>query len=172
MKTPDNVYLVGPMGSGKTTTGRQLSKSLDKPFFDCDREIETSTGANIPLIFNLEGEAGFRKRESLMLEKLTTKQGIVLATGGGAILERDNRSRLVGRGFVIYLHAPIDFLVQRTARDRNRPLLQTDNPRARLEEIMEEREPLYRQVADIVVTTDKRSVRHVVKEVLKKLEEL
>ncbi len=172
MKTPDNIYLVGPMGSGKTTTGRQLSKVLDKPFFDCDREIESSTGANIPLIFDLEGEEGFRKRESLMLERLTSKQGIVLATGGGAILERDNRSRLVGRGFVIYLHAPLDFLVQRTARDRNRPLLQTDNPRASLEEIMKEREPLYRQVADIVVTTDKRSVRHVVKEVLKKLEEL
>ncbi len=136
MKTPDNIYLVGPMGSGKTTTGRQLSKALDKPFFDCDREIESSTGANITLIFDLEGEEGFRKRESLMLEKLTSKQGIVLATGGGAILERDNRSRLVGRGFVIYLHAPLDFLVRRTARDRNLPLLQTDDPLARLEKIM------------------------------------
>ena len=172
MKTPDNIYLIGPMGSGKTTTGRQLAKSLDKRFFDCDREIETSTGASIPLIFELEGEAGFRKREALMLEKLTEKQGVVVATGGGAILGRDNRARLVARGFVIYLHAPIDFLVQRTAKDRNRPLLQTDDPRTRLEEIMRERDPLYRQVADIVVTTDKRSVRHVVKEVLNTLEEM
>ena len=172
MKTPENIYLVGPMGSGKTTTGRQLSKALNKPFFDCDREIENSTRANIPLIFELEGVEGFRKRESAMLETLTQKQGVVLATGGGAILARDNRSRLVGRGFVIYLHAPLDFLVQRTAKDRNRPLLQTDDPKGRLKEIMEEREPLYRGAADIIVTTDKRSVRHVVKEILKRLEEI
>ena len=123
MKTPENIYLVGPMGAGKSTTGRQLSKTLSKVFFDCDREIVNSTGADIPLIFELEGEEGFRKREAAMLERLTRKQGIVLATGGGAILDRENRSRLIGRGFVIYLHAPIDFLVQRTSRDRNRPLL-------------------------------------------------
>ena len=172
MKIPDNIFFVGPMGSGKTTTGRQLSEVLEKPFFDCDREIENSTGASIPLIFDLEGEHGFRKRESLMLEELTRKQGVVLATGGGAVLNQYNRSRLASRGFVIYLHAPISFLVQRTARDRNRPLLQTDDPRTRLKEIMLEREPLYRQVADMVMATNKRSVRYVVKEILKKLGDL
>lgn len=172
MKVPDNIFFVGPMGAGKTTTGRQLSEALDKPFFDCDREIENSTGANVPLIFELEGEEGFRKRESIMLEKLTRKQGVVLATGGGAVLTQYNRSRLASRGFVIYLHAPIKFLVQRTARDRNRPLLQTDDPHTRLKEIMLERDPLYRQVADIVMPTNKRSVRHVVKEILKNLEDI
>lgn len=169
MKTPENIYLVGPMGAGKSTTGRQLAKTLDKEFVDCDREIESSTGADIPLIFELEGEDGFRKRERTMLERLTEKQDIVLATGGGAILDKQNRSWLMSRGFVIYLHAPIEFLVQRTARDRNRPLLQTDDPRACLEAIMEEREPIYRQVADLVVTTDQRAARYVVKDIVERL---
>jgi len=169
MKIPDNIFFVGLMGSGKTTTGRQLSDALDKPFFDCDREIENSTGASIPLIFDLEGESGFRKRESIMLEKLTRKQGIVLATGGGAVLSLYNRTRLASRGFVIYLHAPVRSLVRRTARDRNRPLLQTEDPTTRLNEIMVERDPLYRRVADMVMPTNKRSVHHVVKDILKKL---
>ncbi len=169
MKTPENIYLVGPMGAGKSTTGRQLAKVLGKQFIDCDAEIEASTGADISLIFELEGEEGFRKREGAMLKRLAEKQDVVLATGGGAVLDRDNRSLLITRGFVIYLYAPIEYLVKRTARDRNRPLLQTDDPRSRLEAIVAERDPLYRQIADLVITTDKRSARYVVKEIVKEL---
>jgi len=160
------------MGAGKTTTGRQLAKALGKPFFDCDREIEASTGVDIPLIFELEGEVGFRKRERDMLEKLTERQGIVLATGGGAVLDEDNRKRLVSRGFVIYLQAPIEFLLERTARDRKRPLLADGDPRERLEAVLAEREPLYRQVADLAVTTTRRSARYVVRDILKRLDAL
>jgi shikimate kinase len=160
------------MGAGKSTTGQQLAKVLNKQFVDADKEIERSTGARISLIFELEGEAGFRRREKEMLQKLCERHDIVLATGGGVILDPDNRAQLRGKGFVIYLQAPIDYLVQRTARDRGRPLLQTGDPRARFEELMREREPLYTEAADIIVTTDKRSPRYVVKEILRRLAEL
>lgn len=160
------------MGAGKTTVGRHLAKSLDKQFLDCDRELEARTGADIPLIFELEGESGFRRRERAMLDELTARDDIVLATGGGAVLEAENRAKLRSRGFAIYLHAPIELLVERTARDWHRPLLKTDDPEARLLELVQERDPLYRQVADLVVETNQRTARYVVKEILKRLDSL
>lgn len=172
MKVPNNIFLVGPMGAGKSTVGRQLAKSLDMEFVDCDREIEERTGVNISIIFEVEGEEGFRKRERAMIEQLTERDGIVLATGGGAVLEEDNRARLRTRGFAIYLNAPIELLLERTARDKQRPLLQTDDPKAKLIALAEEREPLYQQVADMVVKTDRRTARHVVKEIIRRLAQL
>ncbi len=169
MKVPNNVFLVGPMGAGKTTIGRHLAKLLKKQFQDSDRVIEERTGAGIPLIFELEGEAGFRRREKAVIDELTPEQDLVLATGGGAVLDRDNRSCLINRGFVIYLHAPLEQLLDRTRRDRHRPLLQTDDPRQRLEAIMVERDPIYRQVADLIVLTDHRTVRTVVKDIQRRL---
>jgi shikimate kinase len=170
MNIPDNIFLVGPMGAGKSTVGRQLARALGKDFVDCDREIEIRTGASISLIFELEGEEGFRRREQAMLLELTERDGIVLATGGGAVLEAENRARLRARGYAIYLKATVDLLVERTARDRNRPLLQTDDPRARLESLLAEREPLYEQVADMTVKTNHRTARHVVREIVRRIE--
>jgi len=172
MKVPNNIFLVGPMGAGKSTVGRQLAKTLDMEFVDCDREIEERTGVTIAIIFEVEGEEGFRKRERAMIEQLTERDGIVLATGGGAVVDEDNRSRLRTRGFAIYLNAPIDLLLERTARDKQRPLLQTDDPKAKLIALANEREPLYQQVADLVVKTDRRTARHVVKEIVRRLSEL
>ena len=172
MKVPNNIFLVGPMGAGKSTVGRQLAKSLNMEFVDCDREIEERTGVNISIIFEVEGEEGFRKRERAMIEQLTEREGIVLATGGGAVLDEENRARLRTRGFAIYLDAPVDLLLERTARDKHRPLLQTDDPRAKLIALAEEREPLYQQVADMVVKTDRRTARHVVKEIVRRLGQL
>jgi len=172
MKIPENIYIIGPMGAGKTTVGRQLARMLDKRFLDCDREIEARTGVSISLIFELEGESGFRKREQKMLEELAALDGVVLATGGGAVLDKTNRARLMRRGFIVYLQAPTEVLVERTAKDRNRPLLQTEDPAARLAEIVAERDPVYRDVADMVVKTGQRSARLVAKEIAKRLEEL
>ena len=171
MARKQNVFLVGPMGAGKSTIGRQLSDALGMEFVDSDKEIERRTGVDIPLIFELEGEDGFRKREKSMIQELTERTGTVLATGGGVVLDPDNRSALSARGTVVYLHASIDQLVKRTARDRNRPLLQTGNPRSKLEEIMAVREPLYREVADIAVDTSGRNVKAVVKDLLERLGE-
>lgn len=161
-----NIFLVGPMGAGKTTIGKQLARSLGRPFFDSDQEIRKRTGADIPLIFELEGEAGFRQREKAMIDELTQKESIILGTGGGAVLDAENRQHLASRGFVIYLSAPLQLLLNRTAHDKSRPLLQTENPRQRLEEILKERDPLYREVADYVITTDNRPARTVVKAIL------
>jgi len=172
MKVPNNIFLIGPMGAGKSTVGRQLAKNLNMEFVDCDREIEQRTGVSIAIIFEVEGEEGFRKREHDMIEQLTERDGIVLATGGGAVLDEENRSRLRTRGFAIYLNAPIDLLVERTSRDRQRPLLQTEDPKERLVALVTEREPLYQQVADMVVKTDRRTARHVVKEIVRKLSQL
>jgi shikimate kinase len=172
MKVPSNIFLIGPMGAGKSTVGRQLAKTLNKEFVDCDREIEERTGVTVAIIFEVEGEEGFRKRERAMIEQLTERDGIVLATGGGAVLDEENRSRLRTRGFAIYLNAPIDLLVERTSRDRQRPLLQTDDPKEKFMALAQEREPLYRQVADMVVKTDRRTARHVVKEIVRRLSQL
>lgn len=161
-----NIILVGPMGAGKTTIGKQLAQHYGRDFCDSDREIEKQTGANIPLIFELEGEEGFRKREKNVLIELTQKQDIVLATGGGAVLDPDNRALLSKHGFVIYLNAPLTQLLNRTSKDRNRPLLQTENPRKKLEEIIATRDPLYREVADVVIETDDKPVRNVVKNLI------
>ena len=169
MTSKPNLFLVGPMGAGKTSIGRQLAEALGMDFFDSDHEIEARSGATIPWIFDVEGEEGFRKREQTMIDELSQRQNIVLATGGGAVLSETSRNYLKTRGTVIYLSASIDLLLERTQRDRNRPLLQTENPRARLEELMQIREPLYREVADIVLETDNSSIRHTVNRIIKQL---
>ncbi|KPK40583.1 MAG: shikimate kinase [Gammaproteobacteria bacterium SG8_47] len=166
MKTTKSIFLVGLMGAGKTTIGRQLATRLNYDFFDSDHEVEQRCGADIPWIFDVEGEAGFRKRESLMIDELTQRAHIVLATGGGAVLSEQNRESLRSRGLVIYLRASVDRLYERTARDRSRPLLQTEDPRAKLEELLLQREPLYRDVADFTVNTDRGSVNRVVGHIL------
>jgi shikimate kinase len=169
MTSKSNIFLVGPMGAGKTSIGRQLAEALGMEFHDSDHEIEARSGATIPWIFDVEGEEGFRKREQSMIDELSQRQNIVLATGGGAVLSDTNRKCLKTRGTVIYLSASIDQLLERTHRDRNRPLLQTENPRAKLEELMQIREPLYREVADIVLETDDNSIRHAVNQIIKQL---
>ena len=158
MSKRDNLYLVGLMGAGKTTVGRLLAKHYGCAFYDSDHEIEARTGVRIPLIFEIEGEAGFRKREEAAITELTALQGIVLATGGGAVLSPLNRENLRKNGVVIYLRGTPDHLYERTRHDRNRPLLQTGNPLAKLRELYTQRDPLYREVADIVVDTGRQSV--------------
>jgi shikimate kinase len=170
MNNPGNFFLVGPMGAGKSTIGRQLARALSLEFIDSDREIEVRTGVDIPLIFELEGESGFRKREHQVIDLLTARKGIVLATGGGAVLDPENRKCLAARGKVVYLHASVEQQLQRTAHDRSRPLLQTENPRQKLEELMQTRDPLYREIADWVVETDGRRVRDVVQEIIRHIE--
>ena len=169
MKTPGSLFLTGPMGAGKSTIGRQLSRQLRMAFYDSDREIENRTGVDIPLIFELEGEQGFRKRERLVIDELTSLPDIVLATGGGAILDADNRKHMAERGLVIYLHASVNQQLARTKHDRNRPLLQTDNPRQRLDDLMKLRDPLYREIADLVIDTDGKRVMAVVNQIIRKL---
>ncbi|NIR58600.1 MAG: shikimate kinase AroK [Gammaproteobacteria bacterium] len=164
-----NVFLVGPMGAGKSTVGRQLARSLGLEFHDSDQALETRTGVDIPLIFELEGEEGFRRRERAMIDELSQRAGVVVATGGGAVLDPENRTRLAARGYVIYLHASVDQQLRRTRRDRNRPLLRTDDPRARLMELMAVRDPLYREIADLVIDTDGKNVRAVTREILERL---
>ena len=169
MNKPGSLFLTGPMGAGKSTIGRQLAKQLGMPFYDSDHEIESRTGVDIPLIFELEGEAGFRKREAAIIDELTDLPDIVLATGGGAILDPENREHLKSRGRVIYLHATVNQQLRRTRKDRNRPLLQTENPRAKLEELLEIRDPLYRETAGLIVETDGMRVRDVVKKIMRRL---
>jgi shikimate kinase len=169
MKMPGSLFLTGPMGAGKSTIGRQLSKQLKMAFHDSDHEIEQRTGVDIPLIFELEGEAGFRKRESAVINELTRLPDIILATGGGAILDPVNRQHLSSRGRVVYLYASVEQQLKRTGKDRNRPLLQTADPRARLEELMAVRDPLYREIADLVIDTDGKRVRDVVRQIIQQL---
>ncbi len=169
MSKLENVFLIGPMGAGKTTIGRHLAERLKKDFWDCDQEIEKRTGVTIPVIFDIEGETGFRQRESGMLDELTRKSNIVLATGGGVILNEDNRKLLRNRGTVVYLRADLDSLVKRTHRDRNRPLLQGVDHKEKLESLMREREPLYLQEADIIVDTDSRPPASVAQEIAKRI---
>lgn len=169
MTKPGNLFLVGLMGAGKTTLGKALAKRLHLPFRDSDHEIEQRTGAAIPLIFELEGEAGFRARESAMLAELVKHGPLVLATGGGAVLDPANRILLKQHGRVIYLYAPIEQLLKRTANTRHRPLLHTPDPRARLEELLRVRDPLYREIADILIETGGRGVNSVVEEIVTRL---
>ena len=164
-------FLVGPMGAGKSTIGRQLARCLKLKFIDSDREIEIRTGVDIPLIFELEGESGFRKRERKVIDELTARPGTILATGGGAVMDKLNRQRLASRGHVIYLHTSIEQQLRRTAHDRNRPLLQTANPKRKLQELMELRDPLYREIADWVIETDGCRVRDVVQQIVQKIEQ-
>jgi len=160
MGKQDNIFLVGLMGSGKTTVGRILARNYDKTFYDSDHEIEVSTGVKIPVIFEIEGEAGFRKREETAIAGLAALSNIVLATGGGAVLSAVNREMLKQHGTVIYLRGTPECLFQRTRHDRNRPLLQTADPLTRLRELFGQRDPLYREVADIVADTGRQSVSH------------
>jgi len=153
-----NIFLVGLMGAGKTSVGKLLARRLGKTFLDCDHEIERATGVRIPLIFEIEGEEGFRARECRMLGELAQRTDVVLATGGGAVLSAQNRSTLSQHGTVVYLRASPHDLWQRTRHDRNRPLLQTPNPLGKLTELFNQRDPLYREVADLVVDTGNQSV--------------
>ena len=166
-----NLFLVGMMGAGKTTIGRLLARRMKRVFVDSDHEIEQRCGVSVPVIFDIEGERGFRAREAQMIAELTARDGIVLATGGGAVLDAESRQRLAARGTVIYLHAPPADLYERVRHDKNRPLLATADPLARLESLYGERDPLYREVADIVVDTGRQSAPVLVRHLLGRLEE-
>lgn len=159
------------MGAGKSAVGRQLARLLHLDFVDCDEEIEKRTGVDIPFIFEKEGEAGFRSREAKLIDELSQRQGIVLATGGGAVLDADNRSRLGARGYVVYLHTTVRQQLERTQRGRNRPLLENDDREQVLEDLMDQRDELYREIADLVVETDGRRVRAVALDIRRTLEE-
>jgi len=164
-----NIFLVGPMGAGKSTIGRHLADELHLEFFDSDQEIEKRTGADISWIFDLEGEEGFRKREENVINELTDKQGIVLATGGGSVVSKAVRNRLSARGIVVYLQTTIDKQVSRTQRDKRRPLLQNDDPEQVLRSLAESRNPMYEEVADYVVETDDQSARAVANQIINKI---
>ncbi|MBT5031709.1 MAG: shikimate kinase [Proteobacteria bacterium] len=167
-----NIVLIGPMGAGKTTVGKQLAEHFSLDFVDADAALEDRLGVSILTIFDIEGEDGFRKRENTILHELCERKNIVLATGGGAILMEDNRILLRRAGTVVYLDASIDAQVKRTRNRRDRPLLNdVDDPRAALEALMEIRAPLYRQEADITVMSGERSVTHVTREIIAKLDE-
>lgn len=166
MKHPQKIFLIGPMGAGKSAVGRHLARALHLDFTDSDHEIESRTGVDIPFIFEKEGESGFRKREAVVIDDLSQRDSIVLATGGGAVLSPENRSHLGGRGFVVYLYTSVRQQVTRTAKGRKRPLLEGGDPQRILEELFEKRDPLYREVADLVVETDGRKVKSVVDEII------
>lgn len=167
-----NIFLVGLMGSGKTTVGRALAKKLNKRFIDSDHEIEARTGVSIPVIFEIEGEASFRQREADVISDLTAQEDIVLATGGGAILNEQSRQYLHSRGTVIYLRAGINSILQRTRHDKNRPLLRTADPRKKLEDLAVQREPFYQEVAHLVIETGRPNVQHLVLSILTQLDQL
>ena len=164
-----NIFLVGPMGAGKSTIGRHLADELHLDFYDSDQEIERRSGADIAWIFDLEGEDGFRAREENIINDLTDKQGIVLATGGGSIVTKAVRNRLSARGIVVYLQTTIDKQVARTQRDKRRPLLQNEDPEKVLRDLADSRNPLYEEVADYVVDTDDQSARAVANQIISKI---
>jgi shikimate kinase len=168
----ENLFLVGLMGAGKTTVGKLLAKHLNKQFIDSDHEIEKRTGVKINVIFELEGEDGFRTREETVIDELTRQRGIVLATGGGVILRQSNRLALRDRGTVIYLRANADDLWRRTRHDKNRPLLQTENPRARLQELLMQRDALYRETAHVIMDTGEQNVQKLVRQLEQQLAQL
>lgn len=172
MLPADNFFFVGLMGSGKTTLGRVLARNRGMDCLDSDHEIVGRCGVSIPTIFEIEGEAGFRKREAAMLDELTQRHGIVLATGGGAVLDPVNRMHLKTRGTVIYLRASPNELYLRTRHDRNRPLLQTEDPLAKLNELYAQRHPLYMEVADVVIDTGRQSVHSLATKLERQLVEL
>ena len=172
MNSVSNLILIGPMGAGKSTIGRLLAKELHLVFKDSDKEIEQRCGANIPWIFDVEGELGFREREQAMIAELCSESGAVIATGGGVVLREANRFALKSGGRVVYLHASVEQQIARTARDKGRPLLQKPNPGQILRDLMEIRDPLYREIADVVVETDERPPRMVVQEILDRLRRL
>jgi shikimate kinase len=159
------VFLIGMMGSGKSTIGKALARQCERPFFDLDREIAARSGVSVATIFELEGEPGFRKREAVALDELTQRSGVVVATGGGAVLLAENRERLRGRGLVIYLESTVDELARRTASDKSRPLLQGADPRARLEQLMRERQALYEATAHLTFHSGAANPRRLVKRI-------
>jgi len=168
----ENIFLIGLMGAGKTSVGRLLARRLGKQFVDCDHEIERTTGVRIPVIFEIEGEAGFRAREGRMLGELVQRNDIVLATGGGAVLSEENRRLLSECGTVVYLRATPHDLWQRTRHDRNRPLLQTENPLGKLAALFAERDPLYREISHVVIDTGNQSVSNLAHRLEQKLAQL
>ncbi len=168
MHKQKNIFLIGLMGTGKTTVGRQLSRKLKMDFFDSDRVIEERTGVDIPLIFEKEGEAGFRKREMEVIDELTQKNNCILATGGGSILLAENRAHLINRGTVFYLKSNLKTLIERTGKDKNRPLLHADEPvETILNRLLEQREPLYMETADHVIDTANNSIHRVIQAIIK-----
>lgn len=169
MKHPKNIFLVGPMGAGKSAVGRHLARTLHLTFVDSDDEVETRTGVDIPFIFEKEGEEGFRKRESSAIDDLTKMDSVVLATGGGAVVSPENRSHLGGRGLVVYLYTTVDQQVSRTKKGRDRPLLESGDRREVLTNLLQQRDPLYREVADIIVETDGRKVQSVANEIIESI---
>jgi shikimate kinase len=169
MSLPERVVLVGPMGAGKSTIGRMLAKELGYRFLDSDRIIEERCGANIPWIFDVEGEEGFRQRETAMLDELSDAEGTVLATGGGAVMRPENHALLRKNAVVIYLKTSIEQQVERTRKDRNRPLLQNDDPEGVLRKLFAIRDPLYTKLADIVMFTDRKSPRLVVRQLVNRI---
>lgn len=170
MKRSDNIYLVGMMGAGKTTVGRELARRLGKRFIDCDHELQARTGVSVTTIFQVEGEDGFRKRESQLLAELVRDHDVVLATGGGAVLRPENRENLARHGVVVYLRVLPQHLWARTRHDRNRPLLQVPNPQERIEELFAARDPLYAEVADVVLESGGGGARTVVRRLIHTLE--
>ncbi len=169
---PLNLYLIGPMGAGKSTIGKYLARELNIEFYDTDQVIEERSGADISWIFDVEGEEGFRRRERKIIDELTQRIGIVLATGGGAILDPENRNRLAARGTVVYLHTTVEQQMKRTMRDKRRPELQQENFGSDdMCDLMQERDPLYKEISDIIVETDGRTVRSVAAEVIRLLDE-
>ncbi|HET7797634.1 shikimate kinase AroK [Nevskia sp.] len=165
MGKTSNIYLVGPMGAGKTTVGRRLAEARRMEFIDSDQVVEARTGVNIAFIFEKEGEAGFRKRERAAIAELAERDGIVLSTGGGAVMDPDSRALLGERGFVVYLHASVEHQLMRTERTDNRPLLQVGDRRDTLQRLFTLRDPLYREIADLVVHTDGRNARALAREI-------
>ena len=165
-QTLPNIYLVGPMGAGKTTVGRHLAELLGRDFIDSDHEIERKTGATIPWIFEKEGEVGFRLRETNVLNELTSRSSLVVATGGGAVTQPDNRKFLNQRGIVVYLYTPVELQLQRTYRDKNRPLLQVDDPEQKLRDLLSARDPLYREIAHYIIETNQGAARELAQKIL------
>ena len=170
MRSRSNIFLVGPMGAGKTTVGKRLAELRGMAFADSDHEVEERTGVDVAFIFEKEGEAGFRKREKQAIADLTARSGIVLATGGGAVLDAENRQHLAGRGFVVYLRASVEHQLRRTNHSDNRPLLQNGDRREVLATLFAVRDPLYREIADLVLETDGRNARALAQDIERELD--
>ncbi len=164
-----NIILVGLMGAGKSTVGRYLAKRMKREFYDTDTVIVERTGVSIPMIFEIEGEQGFRDREECVIKELSKEQGMILATGGGSVIRRINRQRLAATGTVVYLRGSADLLFSRISHDTNRPLMQTDNPLKTLRDLLNERDPMYMEVADLVVSTGRQKIAPFLKQVERKI---